>query len=177
VHKQGKRFEVVLSGKTHKAELVRKDKTTDLALLKVDSSTKGLPLAAKSDLRVGQQVYALGFPLTFLLGEEPKFTSGMVNSLSGMQDDWGRFQFSAQVTFGNSGGALVNESGNVIGVVVSGIDGAPDVNYGIKANRVRAFLDEGSVILRDSPTGDKLTSEQIYDHMKASTVKVITYPM
>jgi S1-C subfamily serine protease len=99
----------------------------------------------------------------------------MINSLSGLQDDWGRFQFSAQALPGNSGGALLNDLGNVVGVVVSGISGGPDVNYAIKANRVRAFVEEASVSLKQPKTGPKLTGEEIATLTRASTVKVISY--
>ncbi len=178
VVREGARFEVVVEGGKYKAECVRKDKSADLALLKVDLKTEGLPLADKADAKVGQSVYSLGFPLTQLLGEEPKFTAGMINALSGMQDDWGRFQFSAQVTLGNSGGALVNDIGNVVGVVVSGFTGAlPDVNYAIKASRVRVFLEECPVHLKQPKTGPKSNPEEINTYMRASTAKVISYPL
>ena len=59
----------------------------------------------------------MGFPNIGLLGFAPKLAKGEIASLSGASDDPRYFQISVPVQPGNSGGALVDERGNVVGVV------------------------------------------------------------
>jgi len=62
-------------------------------------------------------VVTVGFPDIGLQGFAPKFAKGEIASLSGVADDARYFQISVPVQPGNSGGALVDEHGNVVGVV------------------------------------------------------------
>jgi serine protease Do len=66
---------------------------------------------------LGGTVVTVGFPNLGLQGFAPKFARGEIGSLSGPQDDARYFQISVPVQPGNSGGALVDERGNVVGVV------------------------------------------------------------
>lgn len=176
VVENGSRFLIVLGGEQFNAQLVRKDKSADLALLKVNTKTSGLPLAEAGDARVGQQIYSLAFPLTQIMGEEPKFTTGTINALKGSQDDSSQFQFSAQVTFGNSGGPLVNERGNVVGVVVATLHLGQNVNYAIKSSRLRIFIeDEPGMLLKEQKHGHRMASEEVFTYLRPATVRVLVY--
>jgi S1-C subfamily serine protease len=66
---------------------------------------------------VGVTVATIGFPNTGLQGVSPKLANGEIASLAGAGDDPRYFQISVPVQSGNSGGALVDELGNVIGIV------------------------------------------------------------
>jgi S1-C subfamily serine protease len=66
---------------------------------------------------LGNSVATVGFPNIEMQGFAPKFAKGEIASLSGIQDDPCYFQISVPVQPGNSGGALVDERGNVVGVV------------------------------------------------------------
>ena len=66
---------------------------------------------------LGGTVATVGFPDIGLQGFAPKLAKGEIASLSGAGDDPRYFQISAPVQPGNSGGALVDERGNVIGIV------------------------------------------------------------
>jgi serine protease Do len=88
----------------------------DLALLKINRSRK-LPtvhLGSGKSLQVGDNVYAIGTPL----GEKNQstLTTGIV---SGLRDDGRTIQTNTSINQGNSGGPLLNEKGEVIGVNVS----------------------------------------------------------
>ena len=92
----------------------------DLALLKVNTDTTHfLPLAAARSASVGQKVFTIGFPVTDVLGDDPKFTEGSISSLTGPSGEISFLQISVPVQPGNSGGPLVNESGEVVGVVTA----------------------------------------------------------
>jgi len=109
------------SKKTTSATLVGEEANQDLALIKVDPSGLGLTpltLASSSSAKVGDTVYAIGTPY----GLEETFTKGIVSALDreiaapdGLKIT-GAIQTDAALNPGNSGGPLLDEQGEVIGV-------------------------------------------------------------
>jgi hypothetical protein len=93
--------------------------TIDLALLKAEGRFASLPVASSRTARVGNTVATVGFPNVGLQGFAPKLAKGEIAALTGAQDDPRYFQISVPVRPGNSGGALVDERGNVVGVVTA----------------------------------------------------------
>ena len=89
----------------------------------------------------------IGFPNIGMQGFAPKLAKGEIASLSGAGDDPRYFQISVPVQPGNSGGALVDERGNVIGIVSAKLDagtalaasGVPQggMNYAVKSREGR----------------------------------------
>jgi serine protease Do len=71
---------------------------------------------------LGNAVATVGFPNIGMQGFAPKLAKGKIASLSGAADDPRYFQISVPVQPGNSGGALVDEHGNVVGVVSAKLD-------------------------------------------------------
>lgn len=131
-------------GKTYPARIVRIDKANDLAILKAEGTFIPIPVANSQIARSGDRVITVGFPHIDVQGMEPKVTDGIINSLSGIGDDPRLFQISVPVQSGNSGGPLVNQDGNVVGIVVSKLsavkllketgDLPQNVNYAVKSN-------------------------------------------
>ncbi|HUP92535.1 MAG TPA: serine protease [Solimonas sp.] len=105
----------------YEADVVHKDLVKDLALLKVKAATRfGVePLSFRSAYRysIGQDVFTLGFPISRMLGNNLRFTNGSLSSTAGLHDDPDRIQISAEVQPGNSGGPLLDQAGQVIGIV------------------------------------------------------------
>jgi S1-C subfamily serine protease len=93
----------------------------DLAIVRVAgmSGAPHLPLAGPRSLRVGDAVFTIGFPATALLGAEPKYTEGVVSALNGPHGDAAIVQVTVPVQPGSSGGALINASGEVVGIMTS----------------------------------------------------------
>jgi len=81
-----------------------------------------LALAPNQQAALGDPVFTVGYPTPALLGRDPKYTNGTVSALSGVGGDASFMQISVPVQPGNSGGPLVNENGEVIGVVVATAD-------------------------------------------------------
>jgi putative serine protease PepD len=109
------------SKKTASAKIVGEEANQDLALIEVDPSgleLKPLTLASSSSVQVGDTVYAIGTPY----GLEETFTKGIVSALSreiSAPDGAkiaGAIQTDAALNPGNSGGPLLDEQGQVIGV-------------------------------------------------------------
>jgi uncharacterized repeat protein (TIGR01451 family) len=115
------RMTVTLStGKEYEASLVAESERTDLAVLRVPTRTPDfLVLAPARSVRVGQSVFTYGFPVADILGMEPKYTEGSISSLSGIKGEAAYMQISVPVQPGNSGGPLVNDSGQVVGIVAA----------------------------------------------------------
>ena len=69
--------------------------------------------------RLGDEVYTIGFPLADLLGSDHKLATGVLSAMSGIDDDPRMFQITVPVQPGNSGGPIINEEGEVIGILAS----------------------------------------------------------
>ena len=136
------------------ASVVKLDSANDVAVLRVDAPgpMPFLTLADSATVRMGTDVFTVGFPNIQIQGVSPKLTRGEISSMTGIQDDPRFFQISVPVQPGNSGGPLLNLHGRVVGIVVSRLDdrftlfasGAlpQNVNYAIKSSYVRALLDD-----------------------------------
>lgn len=108
--------------RTYRAKVIAVDRNNDLALVRIDdkefSSISGIPYRiATGNADVGESVYALGYPLRAVMGDEIKLTNGLISSCSGYRGDITSYQISVAVQSGNSGCPLFNNSGEVIGVV------------------------------------------------------------
>ena len=144
----------VAGEKILKAKVVRTDKKLDLALLRVDG-VKDLPslaLGSMKNIAELSEVVACGFPLGFALSIDDKsfpaisVNAGSVTSLryktKGGELD--HIQIDVAVTFGNSGGPVLDETGRVVGVVVSGI-GGKGINQAIPVSQLEGFLNKPDI--------------------------------
>jgi putative serine protease PepD len=143
------------SKKTTRAKIVGEEANQDLALIEVDPSgleLKPLTLASSSSVQVGDTVYAIGTPY----GLEETFTKGIVSALDReiAAPDGSKIaraiQTDAALNPGNSGGPLLNEQGEVIGVnsqiasdaaeTESSQPGSTGVGFAISSNTVASVV-------------------------------------
>ncbi|MDZ4136590.1 MAG: Do family serine endopeptidase [Paracoccaceae bacterium] len=127
------------SGKRLQAKLVGTDPKTDIALLKVESSTP-LPFVPFGDsdlMRVGDWVVAMGNPLGQGFSVSAGIVSARKRELSGTYDDF--IQTDAAINRGNSGGPLFNMDGQVVGVntaILSPNGGSIGIGFSMASNVV-----------------------------------------
>jgi len=133
------------------AKVIRIDSANDVALLKVDGvGFEALMVQSSREVKVGQEIFTLGFPNIQFQGMEAKYTQGNISSLTGFADDPRLFQISTAVQPGNSGGPLLNAEGQVVGLIVAKLDEIAtaketgslpqNVNYALKSSFVLSFL-------------------------------------
>ena len=97
------------------------DKNLDIAILSTSAKNTSPVKIADSIIQVGETVYAIGYPEAFKLGfSSSTFTSGMV-SMNRSIEGYSYIQSTVNITHGNSGGALINKYGEVVGITTSGI--------------------------------------------------------
>lgn len=153
----------------YEAVVAASDKKNDLALVKItDSRFPGfgdIPYSIKtSTADVGEEVFVLGYPLTATMGDEIKYTTGVISSKTGFQGDVSLYQISAPVQPGNSGGPLFDSKGAIIGIVRSKHQDAENAGYAIKASYMQNLIESYTTtsILPSSNTISKLSRpEQI----------------
>jgi S1-C subfamily serine protease len=158
--------------------VVSTDEFNDLALLKAAKSFNDVARIRATAVRSGDAVVAIGYPFHGLLTSDFTVTTGIVSSLSGLLNDTRYLQISAAVQSGNSGGPLLDTSGNVVGVVAAKLnalkvaratgDLPENINFAIKTGVVRDFLDNSAVSyqtadsVQDRKTADIATSARAY---------------
>jgi S1-C subfamily serine protease len=163
-------------GKPYSAIISGQDPTNDLVLL--HTNMDNLSTAAfEPEPRVGHQVATYGFPYSGVLSSSGNCTLGHVTSLSGMKDDTRFLQISTPVQPGNSGGALVDMSGSVVGVVVARLNLAKsnpqNVNFAIQPSFVMNFLSvKGTPPKYSSSTGTRSPPHEVCDIAKKFTIQV-----
>ncbi|HTP53231.1 MAG TPA: trypsin-like peptidase domain-containing protein [Anaeromyxobacteraceae bacterium] len=124
-------------GMAVRAELVGKDERTDLAVARADAvDLSALPLAERRRLRVGELVVAIGNPLGFERSVSVGVVSALYRSLPGPGHAFldGLIQTDAAVNPGNSGGPLLDASGEVVGITAAMIPRASGLAFAVPAH-------------------------------------------
>lgn len=176
---EAQKYRVQLPGGPVEAELVRDDPENDLAILKLKQPLPGnLAIRASSNVRLGESVATLGYPQPTVQGVEPKFGRGEISSLSGLRDDPDQFQISVPVQPGNSGGPLVDLSGQVVGVIVAQLSGGQIVNYAEKSNQLLKLMEaipELRPAAHGAEAGEARKVEDLADDLRRAVVLIKGY--
>ena len=119
------------------------DKTNDLVILKVTASeVKSLPFGDSDVVRIGEAVYVAGNPK----GLEGTFSNGIISSLRNRSTK-GRFQMTAPISPGSSGGPVLNSKGKVIGVSFMTLVGGQNLNFAIPVNILKDLLEQSGAVI------------------------------
>jgi len=169
------------------AAVVKVDTANDLALLKAVGRFVPLPIAASRTVKLGGTVATVGFPDTGLQGFSPKLAKGEIASLAGAADDPRYFQISVPVQPGNSGGALVDARGNVVGIVAAKLNASAalaatgslpeNVNYAVKSSLLLSFLEsvpDVAAKLKEPSTKDE-PFEDVVKSAQEAAILVLVY--
>lgn len=137
------------------ATVLAADATNDMALLKTEITPSAVLPIRRETMKLGEPVAAFGFPLTSVLSRNGNFTLGNVTALAGIADDTRYIQISTPVQSGNSGGPLLDQRGNVAGIVTAKLnavrtaavtgDVPQNVNFAIKSTHALSFLEANRI--------------------------------
>ena len=163
--------------------VVNSDSANDLALLQGPAeSFKAFAKIRDRTIHSGDSVVAIGFPYHGLLSSDFTVTTGIVSSLSGMLNDTRHLQISAAVQPGNSGGPLLDTSGEIVGMVVGKLDALriarytgtipENINFAIKTGAIRDFLDNSVVAYETAAPGTELKTADIATNARAYTLLI-----
>lgn len=135
------------SGEEYPGQVVFRDRSNDLALVEargLGATARGLVVSVSAEMKVGETVHALGYPLGSGLSRKPSMVSGAISSTTGLDDDIARFRTTAPINPGNSGGPIVNQKGQVVGIAVAGLvrQGIEAIRFGIKASTAALILQQ-----------------------------------
>ena len=169
---------IAANGSNSSANIIKSSNSLDIAVLGTGHQTpQFLTLAPNGSLALGQDVFTIGYPVADILGDKPKYTEGSISALSGLNNDDSWIQVSTPIQPGNSGGPLVNENGQVVGIVTAtaavekffAVTGSlpQNINWAIKAEYAR-------VLMPDAPTNARFNNKQeAIAHTEKSVCRVI----
>jgi len=164
---------IVYKDKEYPAKLIAKDKLLDFALLKADISRNKFIVLSDEPPKKLQRIIAAGYPLGKNLSDDLKFTSGIISSLKGMDDDSTLIQIDAALNPGNSGGPIVDDkTGELVAVAVAGMrkDKTEAINFGIKTNSLKNFLDSNQIRTSGSKMLFSFGNTDVSNILEESTV-------
>ena len=158
----------------YRASVVATDKVNDIAIIKIsDDRFKGFgatPYKIKRAMSdVGESVWALGYPMVGVMGDEVKFTDGKISARTGIQGDMSVYQISVPIQPGNSGGPLFDNYGNIVGITSSGLNreafNSENVNYAIKTSYLYNLI-ESSMSASILPQGTAMQGQTLTEKIK-----------
>lgn len=160
-------LDVTLPDKSRfKAQIITRNPGDDLALIKIDSKGRKLPLLKLGDsdaLQVGQKVLAIGNPF----GLSGTLTTGVVSALGRTfrteeRELEGMIQTDASINSGNSGGPLLDSQGNVVGIntaIYGPGGGSVGIGFAMPINRARRLLEDLKSGLKTAQPGIGVTTQ------------------
>ena len=140
----------IIEGKKILFNIVATDQVTDIGLIKSNYKVSGYLNIETDGAKLGEDVIAVGYPLAGRLSDSVKITKGIVSALSGIGNNSAQIQIDAALQPGNSGGPILNKSGDVVGIASAGLNKLlmakeakyipENVNFAVATPSIATFL-------------------------------------
>ncbi len=127
----------------------------DIAVLETGQPRdSALGLRQGYNIELGESISSVGYPLSGLLGDSPNLTRGNISANKGLRGSMGMFQFSAPIQPGNSGGPIVSDHGELLGMSVSTLNASSlaemghipqNINFALDARHVARFMEREGI--------------------------------
>ena len=133
------------------ARLLFTDPENDIALIKTEAKSQAIPIASHFSSVLGDEVFTLGYPLASDKTQDQKLAFGRITSLSGPDFNGRMVQTDIPIQPGNAGGPLLNEKGEVIGMITTSLEEIlrlrasgsllPNINLAINIDQIKPALE------------------------------------
>lgn len=167
------------------ATLLANSTLLDTAVLTTEfTQVPFLPLREGDDTVVGEPVANVGYPLQGVLAQSANLTRGNISAADGIPGSMGHLQFSAPIQPGSSGGPIVSDGGELLGMAVSTLNVTnliekgivpQNVNFALKRQHIRRFLDKHQIAYSSSKPDFKADFRTGNDAALATVVKLSCY--
>jgi len=147
-------------GKAIRSTILYRDQINDLAVLQGNFVPSRVFKISRRNPKILQQIFVAGYPFGYRISSSIKVTKGIVSSLVGLGNNVSNIQIDAALQPGNSGGPIVDNKGNVIGVAVAKLDLKKAVkewgvvpentNFGVKSSVVVNLLESNGINIQEA---------------------------
>ena len=168
---------LTFKGKEVVADVLAVDKMNDLAILKANLVPNKVYPVATEDAGLLEDIIIAGYPLGKKVSAAIKTSKGSVTALAGYGDNYSEFQTDAALNQGNSGGPIINQKGNVIGVAVANYGkkaGVESFNFGIKSSTLKTFANANGLTFLP-PNNRELSNKDLGKLITDGTVYLECY--
>ena len=153
----------------HQTEVVATDEENDLAILKITESDfkfdSKIPYSIKkSNPSIAQRIYSLGFPK-----EDIVYNEGYISSTTGFQGDSSHYQLELPSSSGMSGSPIVDESGNIVGIISDKLSQSEGITFAVKS---KALINLFKKLPKDF-NSNEIASNQIKLDSRSNQIKKI----
>ena len=176
---------VKADGKAIDAKLIAESLLLDLAVIETGtSSAHSIPLRIGTAYDLGEGVTNVGYPLEGVLAGSPNVTRGNISSRAALAGSLGQFQFSAPVQPGSSGGPVVSDAGELLGVTVGTLSVTgliqkgilpQNVNFALDARYAAKFLDRNKIAYVSVPPNPKADAHGAMEAALSAVVQLACY--
>ena len=158
---------LTFKGSQTEVKVLAVDKVNDIAILRSNAKPDVIFPVSNEDVSLLEDVIVAGFPLGKQISSAIKTHKGVVTALAGAGDNYSFFQTDAAINQGNSGGPIINQKGNVVGIAVATWveEGVQGVHFGIKSSTLKTFA---------SANGLSFASPNFRDQSNKDLGKLIT---
>jgi S1-C subfamily serine protease len=165
------------------ARILAVDKMNDIAILKTNIEPVSIFPISNKDVSLLEDVVVAGYPLGKQVSSAIKTHKGVVTALAGAGDNYSNFQTDATINAGNSGGPIMNQKGNIVGIAVQTWveEGVQGIHFGIKSSTLKTFANSNNLTftqannreLSNKDLGKLITEATVYIecHMTIAKIK------
>jgi len=144
---QCKAVKVNYKGDEIEAKTLAIDKTNDLAIIKAKINPAKFYAVSNEDVSLLQDIIVAGFPLGKKVSAAIKTHKGSVTALAGYGDNYSNFQTDATINQGNSGGPVIDQKGNIVGIAVALIsaEAGQNIFFAVKSSTLKTFANSNGI--------------------------------
>ena len=168
---QCKIVKVNFKGNEIEAKVLAIDKTNDLAILQAKITPGKVYSVSNEDVTLLQDIIVAGFPLGKKVSAAIKTHKGSVSALAGFGDNYSNFQTDATINQGNSGGPVMDQKGNVIGVAVAlmSVEAGQNMFFAVKSSTLKTFASSNGLSFLP-PNTREMSNEDLGQLITEATV-------